>query len=216
LFEDKTSKFCYKWLMAGSAQCISGKLQCDNYNISKHRTYALCIHWEIPWPPPVMAWSSGQHKFNKSAYLWRGGFTCYSDSIVKFTSSRCLQINGLDHINDVDKFQLDVKISVTSHSNYLELLTVDETKFTLEPLPIHCRTKEQQLDYKALKFSEGKWSSTAHHIRKPSELRSSTAHHIRKPSELNYPVGTRKAPLLRIASSVFVTLGRHLCFELLP
>jgi hypothetical protein len=129
----------------------------------------------------------GDEDFLLGACFWID-FICYSDSIVKFASSGCPQINGSDPRNDVDKLQLDVKISITSHSNYLELLTMDETKFTLEPLLTHCQTKEQQLDYKALKFSEVKWSSTAH---------------IRKPRELSYLVGyTRKAPLLRITFSV--------------
>jgi len=51
-------------------------------------------------------------------------------------------------------------------------------------------SSEQQFDYEALKFSKDKWSSTAN---------------IRKPSELGYLVGTRKAPLLRITSSVLIT-----------
>ena len=61
--------------------------------------------------------------------FWRD-LTYYSDSIVKFTSSGGLQINDLNQRNDVDKFQLAVKISVTSHSYYFKLLTVDERKFT--------------------------------------------------------------------------------------
>ncbi|KAG2545190.1 hypothetical protein PVAP13_9KG413634 [Panicum virgatum] len=94
----------------------------------------------------------------------------------------------LDQRNDVDKLQLDVKISVTSHSYYLALLTVDGTKFTSQPSVTHCHTEEQQLDYKALKLSEVKWSSAAR-IRKASGLR-----HLFRYS--------RKAPLLLITSSV--------------
>ncbi|PVH65740.1 hypothetical protein PAHAL_1G066400 [Panicum hallii] len=123
--------------------------------------------------------------------LWRAGLTCYSDSIVKFASSRYLQINGLDHRNDVDKFQLDVKIPVTCHSYYLELLTVVEIKFNSQPSVTHCQTEEQQLDYKAYKLSEVKWSSAAR---------------IRKPSKLSHLVGyTRKAPLVLFTSSVSFT-----------
>jgi hypothetical protein len=36
--------------------------------------------------------------------------------------------------NDVNEFQLDIRIS-----DYLELLAVFETKFTLEPLLSHCQ-----------------------------------------------------------------------------
>lgn len=62
-----------KWLMEGPARCISEKLHYDDYKISKHRANSLCIHGKIPWPPPVLAWSSDEHKFNKYACLWRGG-----------------------------------------------------------------------------------------------------------------------------------------------
>ena len=72
--------------------------------IPKHRAYALCIHGKVPEPTPVVACSSTQHKFNKSACLWRGYLTCYSNFIVKFASSGCLKINVLDKRNDVDKF----------------------------------------------------------------------------------------------------------------
>ena len=44
---------------------------------------------------------------------------CYSDLIVKFNLSRCLQSICLDQRNEVNKFQLDVKIFVTSHSDHL-------------------------------------------------------------------------------------------------
>lgn len=63
----------HKWLMEGPARCISEKLHYDDYKISKHRANSLCIHGKIPWPPPVLAWSSDEHKFNKYACLWRGG-----------------------------------------------------------------------------------------------------------------------------------------------
>ncbi|KAG2646025.1 hypothetical protein PVAP13_2KG474400 [Panicum virgatum] len=87
-FKDETSKLCCKWLMAEPAQCISGKLQYDHYKIPKHRAYALCIYGKISWPPPVSVWSSNQHQFNK---FWRDSLMCYSDLIVKFNLSGCLQ-----------------------------------------------------------------------------------------------------------------------------
>ena len=47
LFEVETSKLCCKWHVSGPSQCISRKLQCDDYKKSKHRAYALCIQWKI-------------------------------------------------------------------------------------------------------------------------------------------------------------------------
>ena len=86
--------------------------------ISKHRAYALCIHGKISWPPPILVWSSDQHQFNKSTCLWRDSLMCYSYLIIKFNFSGCLQSICLDQRNEVDKFQLDVKIFITNYSDY--------------------------------------------------------------------------------------------------
>jgi len=51
---------------ARPAQCIPGKLQSDDYKKSKHRAYALCIQWKIPWSPPIRIWSSDLHQFYNS------------------------------------------------------------------------------------------------------------------------------------------------------
>jgi len=51
---------------AKPAQCIPGKLQSDDYKKSKHRAYALCIQWKIPWSPPIRIWSSDLHQFYNS------------------------------------------------------------------------------------------------------------------------------------------------------
>jgi hypothetical protein len=42
------------------------KLQSDDYKKSKHRAYALCIQWKIPWSPPIRIWSSDLHQFYNS------------------------------------------------------------------------------------------------------------------------------------------------------
>ena len=155
----------------------------DQYGCNKQRS----SHSEsviVTESPCALAceWQKGAEDFQLSACFWRG-LTCYSNSIVKFALSGCLQINGLDQRNDVDKLQLDVKIYIPSQSCYLEFLSLEETKFTSRPSVTHCQTEEQQHDYKALKLSEVKWSSIAC---------------IRKPSH-GY---TWKAPLLQITSSV--------------
>jgi len=77
---------------------------------------------------------NGAEDFQLSACFWRG-LTCYSDSIVKFSLSGCLQIHGLDQRKDVDKFQLDVKIYDTSQPYYLDL-----GKIAMDYLVVQMRT----------------------------------------------------------------------------
>jgi len=105
----------------------------DQYGCTKQRHSESVIVTELSCGL-AFELQNGAEDFQLSACFWRG-LTCYSDSIVKFSLSGCLQIHGLDQRKDVDKFQLDVKIYDTSQPYYLDL-----GKIAMDYLVVQMRT----------------------------------------------------------------------------